>query len=93
VDHRFYFQTALDPSHTQTIYTAGWTKNFDDPPPLILETSNDGGANWTTFEHDDLDLFGGASSISAVIEGPDTAVYVGLFRGGIMKVRWLVTTT
>lgn len=58
-----------------------------------MEVSHDSGESWTAFEHDDLGLFGGAWSITAVTEGPDTVVYVGLYRGGIMKVRWLVTTT
>lgn len=86
VDFRFYFQTALDPEDSQTIYTAGWTKMFDEPQPLILEISTDGGDNWVSLELDDPELFGGAWSISAVTENDGTVLYIGLYRGGIMKV-------
>lgn len=86
VDHRFYFQTALDPADARIIYTAGWSKEFDLPQPLIVEISRDSGASWSSYELDDPDLFGGALSILAVAEDGRTVLYVGLFRGGIMKV-------
>lgn len=83
---RFYFDTPLDPQDPQVIYTAGWLKEFELPQPLILEVSRDSGETWTTYALDDPDLFGGAWSIRAVVEDGRTVLYVGLFRGGIMKV-------
>ncbi len=58
VDFRFYFQTALDPDDSRTVFTAGWTKIFDEPQPLIVEISTDGGDSWAKYELDDPDLFG-----------------------------------
>lgn len=86
VNFRFYFQTALDPADSRIIYTAGWTKEFERPQPLVIEVSTDLGASWSAYTLDDPDLFGGAWSLQAVTEGGRTVLYVGLFRGGIMKV-------
>lgn len=86
VDYRFYFEVALDPADSRILYTAGWTKQFDLPQPLIVEISRDSGASWSSFELDDPGLFGGALSVLAVAEGGRTVLYVGLYRGGIMKV-------
>lgn len=83
---RFYFETALDPQDSQVIYSASWRKEFDLPQTLILEVSSDGGESWTAYELNDPDLFGGAWSIRAVVEDGRTVLYIGLFRGGIMKV-------
>lgn len=88
VDSRFYFQTAMDPQDSRIIYTAGWTKLFDEPQPLILEISRDSGASWEQHQLDDPALFGGAWSIRAVTENGRTVIYVGLYRGGIVKVRF-----
>ncbi|MBA3565129.1 MAG: hypothetical protein H0W33_14215 [Gammaproteobacteria bacterium] len=38
------------------------------------------------YELDDHELFGGALSIRAVTEDDETVLYIGLFRGGMMKV-------
>lgn len=86
VNFRFYFQTALDPADSRIIYTAGWTKEFERPQPLIIEVSADLGTSWSSYALDDPDLFGGAWSLRAVTEGGRTVLYAGLFRGGIMKV-------
>lgn len=86
VNFRFYFQTALDPMDSDIIYTASWVKETDLRQPLVFETSTDRGTSWTRFELADPDLFGGAWSVRSVIEDDRTVVYLGLFRGGIMKV-------
>lgn len=86
VDHRFYFQTALDPQDADIIYTASWLKEFELPQPLILEVSTDAGTSWTAYELSDPDLFGGAWSVHAVVEDGRTVLYLGLYLGGIMKV-------
>ncbi|MCH8497448.1 MAG: hypothetical protein LAT63_03145 [Marinobacter sp.] len=85
VGYRFYFQLAADPQLPDVLYTAGWDKNFDTPQPLILEVSRDGGATWLKFEHPDDTLFGGVRSVLAVPQGRGTAVYLGLYGGGIMR--------
>lgn len=87
VGSRFYFGTAFDPASSATIYTAGWDKIFDDPQPLILEISRNGGSSWQQHAFDDPQLFGGVWSILATTENNQTVVYLGLYRGGIMKVR------
>ncbi len=86
VDYRFYFDVAIDPSAPAKLYTAGWDKNWDTPQPLIFEVSEDGGQRWKKYRHNDPALFGGARSMIAVVEGGKTRVYLGLYRGGIMKV-------
>lgn len=86
VDYRFYFDIALDPHNSNIIYTAGWTKNWDTPQPLIFEVSTDGGDRWTAYRYPSNTLFGGVRSLLATREGDDTLVYLGLYRGGIMKV-------
>lgn len=85
VDHRFYFGAVFDPVERNTLYTAGWTKSFDDPQPLILEVSRDGGRSWQQHQFADNTLFGGVWSILAVREGNTTAIYLGLHRGGIYR--------
>lgn len=85
VNHRFHFQPMFDPADPDVIYTAGWTKT-ELPQPLVLEVSRDRGSSWARFEHNPPGLFGGAWSLLAVPEGGGTVVYVGLDRGGIMKV-------
>lgn len=86
VDSRFYFEVVLDPQNSAWLYTAGWDKNFDDPQALILEISRDNGASWEGHELPDAELFGGAWSLLAVTENDETVIYIGLYRGGIMKV-------
>ncbi|WP_049629116.1 hypothetical protein [Cellvibrio sp. pealriver] len=86
VDYRFYFDVAIDPLTPATFYTAGWDKNWDTPQPLIFEVSNDGGQRWKKYRHNDPTLFGGVRSMIAVVEDGKTRVYLGLYRGGIMKV-------
>ena len=86
VDYRFYFDVAIDPLTPATFYTAGWDKNWDTPQPLIFEVPNDGGQRWKKYRHNDPSLFGGVRSMIAVVEDGKTRVYLGLYRGGIMKV-------
>lgn len=86
VNHRFYFQTVFDPQDARIIYTASWAKEFELPQPLVFEVSTDSGASWAAYRLNDPGLFGGAWSVSAVVEGGRTVVYLGLYLGGIMKV-------
>jgi photosystem II stability/assembly factor-like uncharacterized protein len=86
VDYRFYFQTVFDPRDARIIYTASWAKEFELPQPLVFEVSTDSGASWAAYRLDEPGLFGGAWSLSAVVEDGRTVVYLGLYLGGIMKV-------
>lgn len=88
VDYRFYFDVAIDPDDPQTLYTAGWDKNWDSPQPLILEVSVNGGGSWTQYRYPSNTLFGGVRSLIAVEEANKTVVYLGLYRGGVMKVKF-----
>lgn len=82
-DHsRFYFDLILDPADKDMLYTAGWNKNFDQPQPLILEVSEDGGQHWQRFEHPDNELFGGVYSMVM----HQQQLYLGLYKGGVMRV-------
>ncbi len=86
VDYRFYYDLAIDPQDPHTLYTGGWTKRWEMPQPLILEISKDGGATWTQHRYPDNQLYGGVRSILSTSEDDKTAVYLGLYGGGIMKV-------
>ncbi len=87
VDHRFYFRALLDPQDTNVIYTAGWDKEFDIPQPLILEISRNRGVSWEQHQLDDPNLFGGVWSMLGTRENGRTVLYLGLYRGGIIRVR------
>lgn len=86
VDYRFYFDVALDPENPQVLYTAGWDKNWDTPQPLILEISQNGGVTWSKYLYPSQTLFGGVRSMLATTEENRTVIYLGLYRGGMMKV-------
>jgi photosystem II stability/assembly factor-like uncharacterized protein len=86
VDHRFYFRALLDPQNSNIIYTAGWTKT-DMPQPLILEVSRNRGTSWERHQMAAPDLFGGVWSMLATTENNRTVLYLGLNRGGIVRVR------
>lgn len=86
VDYRFYFDLAIDPENPEVLFTGGWTKNWDTPQALVFEMSTDGGETWTQHPHPSATLFGGVRSILSTTEAGMTVVYLGLYRGGIMKV-------
>jgi photosystem II stability/assembly factor-like uncharacterized protein len=86
VDHRFYFRALLDPQNSNIIYTAGWTKT-DKPQPLILEVSRNRGTSWERHQMAAPDFFGGVWSMLATTEKNRTVLYLGLDRGGIVRVR------
>lgn len=89
VDHRFYFDVARDPVNPNKLYTAGWEKNWETPQQLIFEVSKDAGTTWEKHYYMDPHLFGGVQSILAVTEEGRTCIYLGLYRGGVMKVTVL----
>lgn len=89
VDYRFYFDVAIDPQNPNRLYTGGWDKNWDSPQQLVFEVSADGGANWKQYAYSDPTFFGGVRSMISVVEKGKTRVYLGLYRGGVMKVTIL----
>lgn len=85
VDHRFYFEIAIDPEDPQTLYTGGWDKGAEEPQPLILEISEDDGETWAEYRPADADLNGGVRSVLARDEDGSTVVYLGLYGQGVVK--------
>ncbi|WP_340678511.1 hypothetical protein [Paraglaciecola sp.] len=84
-DHRFYFDMAADPSQQGRFFTAGWAKT-PEAQPLTLDVSSDDGQNWTSYPHPDKSIYGGVYSIISRIESGKTVVYLGTFKGGLIRV-------
>lgn len=86
-NYRFYFDLAIDPANPQRIYTAGWDKKFDDPQPLIIEWTDNGGSSWEQYQHTaPASFFGGVRSMLLVEENGQKVLYLGLWKGGVMRV-------
>jgi len=87
-NHRFYFDVAIDPNRNGRLYTAGWNKSFSEPQPLILQWSDDAGQSWQSLQYQGVaDLFGGVRSMLLVQQQQQSYLYLGLYKGGMMKVR------
>lgn len=84
-DHRFYFDMAADPTQQGRFFTAGWSKT-KEAQPLTLDVSIDDGQNWTSYSHPDNTLYGGVYSILSRIENDKPVVYLGTFKGGVIRV-------
>jgi hypothetical protein len=84
-DHRFYFDMIATPSQQGRFFTAGWTKT-PDTQPLILEISLDDGQNWTRYPHPDANIYGGVYSMTSRIENAELVIYLGTYKGGVVKV-------
>jgi photosystem II stability/assembly factor-like uncharacterized protein len=85
--HRFYFDVLHDVQRPRRFITAAWEKNFDQPQPLVLRVSDDDGLSWHRIEHPEPGLFGGVWSMALRIEGGRSIIYLGLYRGGVMRVE------
>ncbi len=87
VNYRFYFDVVFDSNHNNRLYTAGWDKKFDEPQPLILQWSDDQGASWQRLQYEaPANFFGGVRSMLLVQQQNQTYLYLGLFKGGVMRV-------
>lgn len=87
VNYRFYFDIAIDPAHPQRLFTAGWDKKFAEPQPLIIEWSDDTGESWQQYQYPaEASFFGGVRSMLLVQEQQRNVLYLGLWKGGIMRV-------
>jgi photosystem II stability/assembly factor-like uncharacterized protein len=86
-DHvaRFYFGLQYDSQVPDRVYAASWDKNFDDPQPLLLHISEDGGTTWKEHRHAPAALFGGAWDMVLRKEGQTTKLYIGLYKGGVYE--------
>lgn len=88
VNYRFYFDVAFDPQRPNRLYTAGWDKKFEEPQPLILQWSDDNGSSWQRLQHQaPANFFGGVRSLLLVNDNNQQYLYLGLFKGGIMRVQ------
>ena len=87
-NYRFYFDFALFSESEEIFYTAGWDKNYESPQPLIVEVSRDSGMTWQSFQYDDADLLGGVYSLTAHRSESVDTLYLGLYKGGVMKVEF-----
>lgn len=87
-ESRFYFDLVIDPVNSNVMYTAGWSKYFDEPQLLIVERTIDGGKTWEQFRHPDDQLFGGVYSIAFTRNEGDLVLHLGLYKGGIMQVSF-----
>lgn len=87
-DHtaRFYFGLEYDQTSHERVYATSWVKNFDDPQPLVLHISEDGGASWREFRHAPSGLFGGAWDMVQWKDSQNrTKLYIGLYKGGVYE--------
>jgi photosystem II stability/assembly factor-like uncharacterized protein len=80
---RFYFGVDYDQQIKDRIYAASWKKDKENPQPLMLHISENGGQRWQEFRHNDTDLFGGVYDMLQVKDGNKTLLYLGLFKGGV----------
>jgi hypothetical protein len=84
-EHRFYFDMISTPSQQGRFFTAGWTKT-PNTQPLILEVSVDDGENWTSYTHPDENINGGVYSMASRIENEELVIYLGTYKGGVVRV-------
>lgn len=85
-DYRFHFDLIADELKQGRFYTAGWSKITDTPQPLILDVSSDNGEHWQHYRHLSSTLFGGVYSLTSRLEAGERVIYVGLFKGGVMRI-------
>ena len=83
---RFYFDVVVD-AKTGTAYSAGWDKDYDNPQPLILDFSNDGGQTWQSREYQGAAIQGGVWSLLLAEFGKDQQLFIGLQGGGVYEVE------
>ncbi|MGK7393821.1 MAG: WD40/YVTN/BNR-like repeat-containing protein [Candidatus Cyclobacteriaceae bacterium M3_2C_046] len=83
-DNRFFFGVKVHPNDPDIIYTAGWLKYFDNPQPLIVFRSADGGQSWKTYEFPQQ-IYGGVYSMDLEVSDQQDRLYLGLYKGGIYR--------
>ena len=83
--HKFYFDLIQGVRNENHFYTAGWIKS-SDPQPLVIRITQDAGETWQSYPHPDTTIFGGAYSMTSRIENNSQVLYIGLFKGGVIRV-------
>ncbi|MEE2002866.1 hypothetical protein QWY20_15505 [Alkalimonas sp. MEB108] len=86
VNYRFYYDLLQDPT-TSRLYTAGWSKEFDLPQPLIIEWSDDAGQSWQRYQYPSNSLFGGVRSMVMHQQQGELTLFFGLYKGGVIQVK------
>jgi len=85
-DKRSYRVAVHDPRNPAWIYTGRHYENANAASTLIFEWSQNRGDSWVQYHYPSNSLFGGVLSMLAVEENQTTVIYLGLDRGGVMKV-------
>ena len=88
-NYRFYYNLIIDHNDASQMYTAGWSKDINDPQKLVVERTRDGGATWEIFNHPSNTLNGGVQSMAHSLDANNELVlHFGLYKGGIIDVRF-----
>ncbi|MEM9862566.1 MAG: hypothetical protein AAF938_13165 [Myxococcota bacterium] len=86
-DFRFARDIEFDPADPDHMFAITWEKEFDLPQPFIFYESTDGGSNWETVPGPADLTHGGGLSLAMDRSSGALEVYVGLFRGGVVRAR------
>lgn len=86
-DNRFFFGIQVHPQNPEVIYAAGWLKRFDEPQPLKVFRTADGGQSWNTYEYQQQ-IFGGVYSMDLVATNQQDILYLGLYNGGVYQFEY-----
>ncbi len=86
-EYRFFFGIGINKSNHDLIYTAGWLKYYDEPQPLIIYTSKNGGKNWEEHLYEG-EAFGGVYDMELISENGKDKLYLGLYKGGVYEVTF-----
>ena len=81
---RFFFGICLRPGEPQKVYTAGWVKT-PNPQPLVLFSSDDGGASWDEIRYAN-EQYGGVLDMQIKQEDGKDVLVLGLDKGGVYQV-------
>lgn len=82
---RFFNGISLSTQDDNTIYAAGWLKS-DEPQPLILFFSNDGGESWKQ-EIFTNERFGGVEDMVLANLNNQDQIFLALNKGGVYRVK------
>lgn len=86
-DSKFFMGVEIDREIPTTVYAGGWIKRFEEPQPMVLHISDDGGDTWT--EHEGPAAFGGIWDMVQLDRSADepAELILGLQRGGVYRLR------
>lgn len=84
---RFYYGLVYDNLNSDRIIAASWDKDYVNPQPLLLHISNDNGQTWSEISADIPLIYGGTRDMLQRQENGKTVLYLGLWKGGVYKVK------